>query len=174
MGFYPFTCSLKTPSRHKKKREAPHTVARFTLQGFSHRPSCRNEQRKAPHRYVHSTTTTSILTTGIRVHQWLYSIAWYVYSTSTGHLRCFVLDRILNFARILKSQNQSVVNAFSICLVHLQHPYKTHKFTRAKIKDIYYKSKYTPLPTYLWNNTCKSTPKANHFLKMYQTPHKSL
>ena len=72
--------------------------------------------------------------------------------------------------QIPRSQNQSVVNAFSICLVHLQHPYKTHKFTRAKIKDIYYKSKYTPLPTHLWNNTCKSTPKANHFLKMYQTP----
>lgn len=36
----------------------------------------------------------------------------YVYNTPTGHLRCFVFDRIFESCEVSDRQNQSVVNAF--------------------------------------------------------------
>ena len=90
-------------------------VTRFTLLGFSHCLSSETSNAIAPRRYVSITYKTS-MSNGhcTQCHYTRHLIDMIIHTYGAFTLLCF-LTTILNFARILKSQNQSVVNAFLLC-----------------------------------------------------------
>ena len=89
-------------------------VTRFTLLGFSHCLSSETSNAIAPRRYViiiYKTPSTGHCT---QCPYTRHLVDMQIHTHGTFTLLCF-LTTILNFARILKSQNQSVVNAFLLC-----------------------------------------------------------